>query len=46
MARQQARSLRELLTRIVDDDLSAPLIVYLLGFFGVLLLAHLLAEGG
>jgi hypothetical protein len=43
MAGQQSRSVRELLTRIVEDDLSAPLLVYLLGFFGVLLLAHLLA---
>ena len=44
MSRQQSRSVRELLKRIADDKMSAPLIVYLFGLFGVLLLAHLLAR--
>jgi hypothetical protein len=43
MALQQSRSVRELLRRVADDETSAPLIIYLLGLFGVLLLAHLFA---
>jgi hypothetical protein len=44
MDRQQSQSMRELLKRIADDEMSAPLLIYLLGFFGVLLLAHLVAR--
>jgi hypothetical protein len=36
--------MRELLKRLADDELSAPLLVYLLGLFGVILLVHLLAS--
>ena len=44
MRERRPPSIRELLSREGGDEVSAPVLIYVLGLFGVLLLAHLLAS--
>jgi len=44
MVERRSPSLRELLGRVLDDELSAPLLIYLFGLFGIILLVHVVAS--